>query len=52
MITSDNEQELLQKIYIGQNIRKEGILRSEIENTNHLSTLLKQGLRARAFKVY
>jgi len=44
MITSENEQELLQKIYIGQNIRKEGILRSEIENTNHLSTLLKQGL--------
>lgn len=44
MDTSAQEQEVLLKIYIGQNIRKEGMLQSEINEKQQVQTLLSKGL--------
>lgn len=44
MEISDSENEVLLKIYIGQNIRKEGILQSEINEKQLIENLLSKGL--------
>ena len=41
---STHDQEILLKIYIGQNIRKEGILQSEIYGHKQIQKLLSRGL--------
>lgn len=44
MNVSVKDQEVLLKIYIGQNIRKEGILQSEINESQQIQTLLSRDL--------
>lgn len=44
MEISDQENEILLKVYIGQNIRKEGILQSEINEEQLIQNLLSKGM--------